>query len=71
MTRGGDSMDHVVVTIARQYGSGGKTVGQMYAQKHGIPFHERDILRMAADDSGINEVLFGDCLLYTSPSPRD
>ena len=53
-------MDHVVVTIARQYGSGGKTVGQMYAQKHGIPFHERDILRMAADDSGINEVLFGE-----------
>lgn len=53
-------MDNVVVTIARQYGSGGKTVGKMYAEKKGIPFHERDILRMAADESGINEALFGE-----------
>ena len=53
-------MKDVVITIARQYGSGGKTIGQMYAQKHGIPCHERDILRMAADDSGINEALFGE-----------
>lgn len=53
-------MKNVVVTIARQYGSGGKTIAQMYAQKHGIPCHERDILRLAADDSGINEALFGE-----------
>ena len=25
-------MEHIVVTIARQYGSGGKTVGEMYAK---------------------------------------
>ncbi len=34
-------MKNVVVTIARQYGSGGKTIAQMYAQKHGIPCHEK------------------------------
>ena len=32
-------MKDVIVTIARQYGSGGKTVGQMYAKKNGIPCH--------------------------------
>lgn len=52
-------MDHIIVTIARQYGSGGKTVGQMFAQKNQIPCYGRDILRRASDESGINEALFG------------
>ena len=30
-------MDNVVITIARQYGSGGKTVGEMLAKEMGIP----------------------------------
>ena len=29
-------MDQVVITIARQYGSGGRTVGEMLAKKLGI-----------------------------------
>lgn len=51
-------MEHVVVTIARQYGSGGKTVAQMFARKNGIPCYGREISRMASDESGINEALF-------------
>lgn len=51
-------MKDVIVTIARQYGSGGKTIGEMFAHKNGIPCHERDILRMASDESGINEAMF-------------
>ena len=31
-------MKPYVITIARQYGSGGKTVGKMLADKLGIPF---------------------------------
>lgn len=52
-------MDHIIVTIARQYGSGGKTIGHMFAEKNNIPCYGRDILRMASDESGINEALFG------------
>lgn len=51
-------MDKVIITIARQYGSGGKTVGQMLAKNMGIPCYSREILRMASDDSGIREELF-------------
>lgn len=51
-------MENVIVTITRQYGSGGKTVAQMYAKKNGVPCYGRDILRMASDESGINESLF-------------
>lgn len=51
-------MKNVVVTFARQYGSGGKTIAEMFAKKNGIPCYERDILRKASDASGINETLF-------------
>ena len=53
-------MDNIVITIARQYGSGGKTVGQMVADELGIPFYSRDILRLASEESGISEGLFGE-----------
>ena len=51
-------MEKVIITIARQYGSGGKTIGQMLANDLGIPFYSREILRLASDDSGIREELF-------------
>lgn len=53
-------MENIVITIARQYGSGGKTVGKMVADELGIPFYSRDILRLASEDSGISEGLFGE-----------
>lgn len=52
-------MDNVVITIARQYGSGGKTIGQMLAKELGFSYYHREILRLASEDSGINEQLFG------------
>lgn len=52
-------MSHTVITIARQYGSGGKTIGKMLAEDLGIHCYNREILRMASDESGISEELFG------------
>lgn len=52
-------MKNFVITIARGYGSGGKTIGKMLAEELGIDFYDRELLRMASDDSGINEELFG------------
>ena len=52
-------MDNFVITIARQYGSGGKTIGAMLAKELGINCYSREILRMASEESGINERLFG------------
>lgn len=51
-------MGKLIVTIARQYGSGGKTIGQMLAENLGVNCYNREILRMASDDSGIKEELF-------------
>lgn len=52
-------MKNIVITISRQYGSGGKTIGAMLAKELGINCYSREILRMASEDSGINERLFG------------
>ena len=52
-------MDQVVITIARQYGSGGRTVGKMLAERRGISFYDKQIIQMASDESGIDVKLFG------------
>ena len=52
-------MKKTVITIARSYGRGGRTLGKLLAEQLGINCYDREILRMASDASGINEALFG------------
>ena len=52
-------MGNMIITVSRQYGSGGKTIAAMLAQKLGINCYSREILKIASEDSGINERLFG------------
>ena len=49
--------ENIVITIARQYGSGGKTIGAMLAKELGINCYSRELLKMASEESGINEGL--------------
>lgn len=51
-------MEKIVITIARQYGSGGKTVGEMLADRLGVHFYNKELAKLASEDSGINEALF-------------
>lgn len=53
-------MKPYIITIARQYGSGGRTVGKMLSDRLHIPFYNREIITMASEDSGINAMLFTD-----------
>ena len=49
---------NIVITIARQYGSGGRTVGKMLAEDLGIHYYNHELIKLASDESGINESLF-------------
>ena len=40
------------------YGSGGRTVAGMLSQRLNIPFYDKDLVKLASEDSGINEALF-------------
>ena len=51
-------MEKIVITIARQYGSGGKTIGKKLAADLGIKAYSNEILKLASEDSGINETMF-------------
>lgn len=53
-------MGNTVITIARSYGSGGRTLGKLLAKELGISCYDRELIRMASDESGINEALFGE-----------
>ena len=51
-------MKNRIITISRQFGSGGRTIGKMLAKEFDIPYYDKEIIRMASDESGINEELF-------------
>lgn len=43
-----------LVTISREYGSGGRLIGRLVAEKMGLPFYDREIIDMAVEKSGLS-----------------
>lgn len=50
--------ERTIYTIGRQFGSGGRQVGKALAERLGIPYYDKELLAMAAKDSGFSEELF-------------
>ena len=51
-------MKNFVIAITRTCGSGGTTIAKMLAEDYQIDMYDRKLLRLASEDSGINEKLF-------------
>ena len=51
-------MDKFVIAITRTCGSGATSIGKILAKNLGVEIYDRNILRLASDDSGISEELF-------------
>ena len=47
-------MSHRVITIEREYASGGREIGEMVSQRLGIPCYNREILEMASERCGVS-----------------
>ena len=43
-----------VITIGRELGSGGRTIGKMVANKLGIPYYDHELIDAAAEKSGLS-----------------
>lgn len=56
-TKEADLMNQVI-SISREFGSGGREIGFRLAQKLGIPFYDKELIEMAAEDSNISEAFF-------------
>ena len=46
-------MANRIITIEREYASGGREIGELVAKALGVPFYNREILQMAAERSGV------------------
>ena len=48
-------MHYPVITISREYGSGGRAIGERLAKELGVPFYDKELIFMAAKESGLSE----------------
>ena len=56
--KGEIGMSNLVITIGRQYGSGGRQIGQQLAKELNIKCYDKELLALAAKDSGLCHELF-------------
>lgn len=49
------NIQHVIITIAREYGSGGHLLGEMLSKGLGIKLYDKEFIHLVAEKSGINE----------------
>lgn len=49
------NIQHVIITIAREYGSGGHLLSEMLSKELGIKLYDKEFIHLVAEKSGINE----------------
>ena len=49
-----------IITVGRQFGSGGREIAEELSKTLNIPFYDRELLRLAAKDSGVDPSVFED-----------
>ena len=55
-----------IITISRQFGSGGRDIGKKLADALGIKYYDRELIEMAAKESGFDKEMFEDTTANTS-----
>lgn len=48
----------LVITINREYGSGGRIIGKTLSERLNIPYYDDDIIKMASEQSAVGEQFF-------------
>jgi hypothetical protein len=48
LNEGGTYMEKKIITISREFGSGGRTIGRMVAERLGIPFYDKELVDQIA-----------------------
>lgn len=50
-----ETSPHIIITIAREFGSGGHALGEMLAKELGLKLYDKEFIHLAAQESGIDE----------------
>lgn len=48
-------MEKKIITVSREFGSGGRTVGKMLSEKLGVPYYDKDIVNNVAEKTGFDK----------------
>jgi len=59
-------MTNKVITISRQFGSGGRTIGKKVAEKLGIPYYDKELVDQVAKESGFSHEFIEEIGEYAS-----
>ncbi|WP_028912772.1 AAA family ATPase [Prevotella sp. MA2016] len=51
-------MKHIIINVGRQVGAGGQEIGKMLADDFGAKYYDRELLNLAAKESGFSEKFF-------------
>lgn len=51
-------MSNYIITIGRQFGSGGREIGEALAKKLNIPYYDKELISLAAKESGMDAEVF-------------
>ena len=44
-----------IIAISREFGSGGRTIGKLVAEKLGIEFYDKDIIKKVAEEGEFSQ----------------
>lgn len=47
-------MKKVIITISREFGSGGRSIGKAVAEKLNIPYYDKDLIKQVAEQTGLS-----------------
>ena len=50
--------ENYVINLGRQLGSGGKEIGEKLAKEFGIAFYDKELIKLASDESGLCKEFF-------------
>lgn len=48
----------IIITLGRQFGSGGRSIGKRLSEELGIAFYDKELIKLAAKESGISDSFF-------------
>ena len=53
-------MGKIIITVGREYGSGGRLVAKLVADKLGIEFYDKELIALSAQESNMSEKVIED-----------
>ena len=69
-SRGGIGMKKSIITVSREFGSGGRSIAKAVAERLGIPYYDKELVKQVAEETGFHEKFIEHGGEYASSTSR-